>query len=84
MKKYCLLLLLSIIFTVDIKAQISAEQEKKIDDLFESWNQSHHPGGSLGIMQNGKVVYAKAYGLASLEYLVPNSPGTSFNIASVS
>jgi CubicO group peptidase (beta-lactamase class C family) len=38
----------------------------------------------VGIMKGHQVVYSKAFGLASLEYLVPNTPGTRFNIASVS
>lgn len=48
------------------------------------WNQPNHPGGSIGIMQNGAIIYSKAYGLASMEYLVPNAPNTAYNIASVS
>ena len=57
---------------------------QKIDSLFISWNQPNHPGGSVGIMKEGKIIFSRAYGLASLEYLVPNSPDTRFNIASVS
>lgn len=70
--------------TLNLHAQLSERQEQKIDSLFLSWNQPDHPGGAVGIMKNGRVVYSKAFGLASLEYLVPNSPGTRFNIASVS
>jgi CubicO group peptidase (beta-lactamase class C family) len=65
-------------------AQLSRQETQKIDSLFVPWNRPDHPGGSVGIMKEGKVVFSKAYGLASLEYLVPNSPGTQFNIASVS
>ena len=65
-------------------AQLSDEKAAQIDSLFISWNSPGHPGGAVGIMQGDKVVYSKAFGLASLEYLVPNTPGTIFNIASVS
>jgi len=34
--------------------------------------------------KNGKTVFSKAYGLTILEYLVPNTSGTIFIIASVS
>ncbi|MCB0372082.1 MAG: beta-lactamase family protein [Muricauda sp.] len=64
--------------------QLDAGKEAQIDQLFQSWNQPNHPGGAIAIMQGDKVVYSKAYGLASMEYLVPNSTGTLFNVASVS
>ncbi len=35
-------------------------------------------------MKNGEIVFSKAYGLASMEYLVPNATGTIFNTGSVS
>lgn len=70
--------------TLNLHAQLSEEKIRQIDSLFMSWNQPGHPGGAVGIMKNDRVVYSKAYGLASLEYLVPNTPGTRFNIASVS
>ncbi|MGB5188704.1 serine hydrolase domain-containing protein, partial [Robiginitalea sp.] len=33
---------------------------------------------------DGNIIFSRAYGLASLEYLVPNTPGTIFNTGSVS
>lgn len=65
-------------------AQLSNIQQKKIDSLFLEWNQPNHPGGVIGIQQGNKISYLKAFGLASLDYLVPNNTGTLFNIASVS
>ncbi|WP_183114791.1 serine hydrolase domain-containing protein [Flagellimonas pelagia] len=64
--------------------QLNTEKEAQIDSLFQVWNKPNHPGGAIAIMQGDKVVYSKAYGLASMEYLVPNSTGTLFNVASVS
>jgi len=65
-------------------AQLSDIQEKKIDSLFSEWNQSNHPGGVIGIQKGDQIIFQKAYGLASLDYLVPNNTATLFNIASVS
>ncbi len=86
MTKISLLITLSLVyvFPPDISAQLSKEEIQKIDSLFISWNQPNHPGGSVGIMKEGKIIFSRAYGLASLEYLVPNTPDTRFNIASVS
>jgi len=78
-------LLLTVLFcTQDLKSQFSEEQSRQIDSLFSSWNTPNHPGGAVGVMKGHQVIYSKAFGLASLGYLVPNTPGTRFNIASVS
>lgn len=79
-----LFLLAALVLGPDLYAQLSEEKALQIDSLFMSWNRPDHPGGAVGIMKEGKVIYSKAFGLASLEYLVPNTPGTRFNIASVS
>lgn len=84
MKKFVGLLAFCVLLWPLIQAQLSKEETRKIDSLFIEWNRPNHPGGAVGIMKKGKVVFSRAYGLASLEYLVPNTPDTRFNIASVS
>lgn len=81
---------LAFIFTLYIYAtgisfaQWSPEKEALIDSIFLEWNQPGMPGGSVAVMKDDKVIYSKAFGLASLDLGVPNSPNTLFNIASVS
>ena len=79
-----LLLSITFLITLQTSAQISDSQYQQIDSLFVNWNKPNHPGGTIGIMHNRKTVFSKAYGLASMEYLVPNSTGTTFNTGSVS
>ncbi|WP_074410405.1 serine hydrolase domain-containing protein [Aquimarina megaterium] len=57
---------------------------KAIDSLFAKWNQPNSPGFSVGIIKDSKCVYAKGFGLANLEYNIPNSPSSVFRIASTS
>jgi len=76
--------LMALIFALNVNAQISKQQINQIDSLFIDWNKPNHPGGAVGVMKNDKIVFSRSYGLASLEYLVPNSTETMFNIASVS
>ncbi|MEM6377103.1 MAG: serine hydrolase domain-containing protein [Bacteroidota bacterium] len=64
--------------------KITPEITQKIDGLFSAWEESEMPGGVIGIVENGELVWSKAYGMASLEYDVPNTTETIFNIASVS
>ena len=39
--------------------------------------------GNVLVARAGKVVFSKSYGMADLEWKVPNSPPTRFNIASM-
>lgn len=55
----------------------------QIDKLFSQYN-SNSPGASIGIVQDGKLIFTKAYGQANLEYGIPITSGTMFNIGSVS
>lgn len=64
--------------------QYSQKKIQKIDSLFTSWNTPDHPGGSILITKNKRIIFSKAYGLASLEYNVPNENNTLFNIGSIS
>lgn len=81
-KNYVIIIFLVISFQVF--GQISPERFNKIDSLFTSWNAPDHPGGSILVSMKGKPVFSKAYGLASLEYKIPNCINTQYNIGSVS
>jgi CubicO group peptidase (beta-lactamase class C family) len=57
---------------------------QKVDDIFAPWDKTVSPGGSLAVIQNGEIVYKRGYGMANLEYGIPNKPSTIFHIASIS
>jgi len=77
--------LIAVICTaMPLSAQLSNSQIKAIDSLFADWNVPDKPGGAVGVILNGETVFSKAYGQASLEYQILNSPGTIFNTGSVS
>jgi CubicO group peptidase (beta-lactamase class C family) len=56
----------------------------QVDALFEKWDKPDTPGCALGIIQNGAFIYKRGYGLANLEYGIPNSETTVFRTGSVS
>jgi D-alanyl-D-alanine carboxypeptidase len=47
-------------------------------------NERHIPGAAVAVIRNGKVVKIKGYGVASLEFSVPVTTDTVFEIGSVS
>jgi CubicO group peptidase (beta-lactamase class C family) len=56
----------------------------KVDQLFGQWDKPDSPGCALGVIRNGQFVYKRGYGMANLEYNIPISPTSIFEIASMS
>ncbi|MBX2961603.1 MAG: beta-lactamase family protein [Cyclobacteriaceae bacterium] len=77
------LIVCSALLTVSATAQTKTIPER-IDELFAPWNNPEKPGAAVAVVQNGKMVFSKGYGMANLEYGIPNSPTTVFHVASVS
>jgi len=57
---------------------------EKVDRLFAEWDKPDSPGAAVVVLKNGKVVHQQGYGMANLEYGVPITPATIFDVASVS
>ena len=57
---------------------------QQMDSLFAAYDRDDAPGFGIGIIQRGELVYAKGFGIANLDYDIPNTPETVFNIASLS
>lgn len=58
--------------------------EQQVDQVFTTWNKPDNPGASIAVVQNGKVIFKKGYGMASLEYNISAGPSTVYQIASAS
>ena len=57
--------------------------EQKVDALFARWNKSRTPGAVVIVIQRGKVLLKKGYGLADLETKRRITPDTAFRLASL-
>lgn len=53
-------------------------------EILAAFDRDDAPGVVLAVFRGGEVVHAEAHGMASLEWGVPLTPETAFNIASVS
>lgn len=58
--------------------------ERHVDSLMAAYDSAGTPGGVVGVIRGGEVVFAEGYGMASLAHGIPNTPETRFNIGSVS
>lgn len=65
-------------------AQVTAEQKAAVDSLFKEWDTNETPGAAVGVIRDGKLIYARGYGMADLEHDVPITPQSVFYMASVS
>jgi len=89
--KTVLILFLSIIIfslaASDLQAFRTQQREDltaKVDELFEQWNKNDSPGAAIGIFQEGRIIYARGYGMANLEHNIPITPQSVFRVGSVS
>ncbi len=58
--------------------------EAKVDQLFAEWDKPDSAGAALAVTRDSKIIYTQGYGTANLEYDIPITPTTIFDIASVS
>jgi CubicO group peptidase (beta-lactamase class C family) len=55
----------------------------RVDTIFHRWDRTDSPGCAVGIYRDGRILYARGYGMANLELGVPITPHTMFAIASI-
>lgn len=55
----------------------------RVDQVFSAYGKDS-PGCALAVVRDGKIVYSKGYGMASLEHGVPITPQTVLDIGSTS
>ncbi len=87
MKVYLLKLkLLSVFMSLALLISFATADEKteKVDKLFAEWDSTVSPGTALAIIQDGKIIYERGYGMANLEHNVPITPTSVFRIGSTS
>jgi CubicO group peptidase (beta-lactamase class C family) len=56
----------------------------RVDSVFQRFDRTDSPGCSLGVYQDGKILYARGYGMASLEHGVALSPRSGLDVGSIS
>ena len=81
MKKYFILL---VFCTYSLLSFGQLKESQEIDSIFKEWRKQNVPGGAIGIIKDGKLIYAKGYGIADLEHDIKITPSSVFNIGAAS
>lgn len=55
----------------------------RVDALFTEWDKENSPGAALGIFKDGRIIYARGYGMANLDYNIPITPRSVFRTGSI-
>jgi CubicO group peptidase (beta-lactamase class C family) len=79
-----MLAILSAIFMPAAVQAQTAELVDKLEKVFEPWNRSDGPGGVVGIVKDGELIFSKGYGLASVEHSALMRLDSILDIGSVS
>lgn len=69
------------LFTISIFAQ---DKAKQIEELLNKYNEYGQFNGSALVAENGKVIFKKGFGLANMEWNIPNQSDTKFRLGSIS
>ena len=64
--------------------QLSKQDKQFVDSIMNANYKPDEPGAVIMIAKNGRPIFIKGYGLASVELNVPHTPKHIFNIGSMS
>jgi CubicO group peptidase (beta-lactamase class C family) len=67
-----------------IEPACAQQPSQAIDRIFSELTAPGSPGCAVGVYRDGKIIFAKGYGLANVEENVPITPQTVFDVGSVS
>jgi CubicO group peptidase (beta-lactamase class C family) len=83
MRNLCLVLCGIVLLSTSAATQES-KPYAQIDAIFAAYDKPDLPGCALGIIRDGQLVYTRGYGRANLEYDIPITAQTIFDIGSTS
>jgi CubicO group peptidase (beta-lactamase class C family) len=62
---------------------LAQNKSAKIDELMKLYHSYGQFNGTVLVAENGKVIYKKGFGLANMEWNIPNEPDTRFRLGSI-
>lgn len=80
LQKKCLLAVILLLSTGLLFGQDKAQQ---IDNLLGKYHEYDQFNGSVLVADDGKVIFSDGYGMANMEYDIPNRPNTKHRLGSI-
>lgn len=77
------ILLVSALVALPITSSAAQTLEQKLDEYLTAAQNVYHFSGAALVAKDGKLLFAKGYGMADVEKKVPNTPQTKFLIGSI-
>jgi CubicO group peptidase (beta-lactamase class C family) len=74
---------LLIILLMTASAAFAQDNVRKIDELLKTYYDYGQFNGSVLVAEKGKIVYARGFGMANMEWSIPNQADTKFRIGSI-
>ncbi len=65
------------------EASFAQDKVGKIDELMQLYFDYGQFNGSVLVSEGGKVIFKKGYGMANMEWAIPNTPDTKFRLGSI-
>lgn len=66
-----------------LSSAYSQSKADKLDELIDEYAEYGLFNGSVLVAENGKVLYKKGFGLANMEWGIPNQPNTKHRLGSI-
>ncbi len=61
----------------------TGDDDAVVDTVFASWDSPGSPGCAIAVARDGALLYSRGYGYANLDYDIPITPQTVFDVGSV-
>src|SRR5260370_25852270 len=67
-----------------VSASAAVPVGQRVDEVFAQWDKKNFPGCAIAVIQEGRILYERGYGMAHLDHDIALSPKSIFHVASVS
>lgn len=72
-----------LLYTVVALTLGAQDKAAKIDEILSRYHANGQFNGTALVSEGGKVIYKKGFGLANMEWQIPNTPDTRFRLGSI-
>lgn len=72
-----------VVFVATFTVSFAQTKTAQLDDLLNKYSEYGQFTGSVLVADNGKVIYKKGFGMANMEWDIPNAPDTKHRLGSI-